>query len=406
MAKPPASGPPSYGQPSLASTRPQVEPPPHIDASPERGEILPIAERLHSDPRFSGKSVTAAFLDSGFYAHPDLMEPRTRIRAYHDLINDKSGVELIGAPDASSWHGMMTSAVAAGNGHLSGGRFKSLAPEMDVVFVKVGHMARVRHDDIARGIRWVVEHQAKHGIRILNISAGGDYEASYLADNISRAAEDAVRAGIVVVCAVGNAGRDPNHRVFPPASTPAVITVGGVDDDGDPRRGRLGGYYSSFGPTIDGLQKPEIVAPAIWLVAPILPQTPTAEEADLLTVLAQASDEEIREILGKRAGVVPALDAIRDERPYLVRQVILARLRDQKVISGSYKHVDGSSFAAPIVTSIVAQMLEANPALTPHDVKRILIDTARRLPGIAVERQGWGVVHPAAAVQLAVERKK
>jgi serine protease AprX len=68
--------------------------------------------------------------------------------------------------------------------------------------------------------------------------------------------------------------------------------------------------------------------------------------------------------------------------------------------------VDGTSFASPIVTSIVAQMLEANPKLTPAEVKRILIDTARRLPSVAVERQGWGVVQPAAAIAEAERRKQ
>ena len=57
-----------------------------------------------------------AFLDSGFYAHPDLMQPRCRIRRYYDLINDQYGLELISTPDNSMWHGMMTSTVAAACG--------------------------------------------------------------------------------------------------------------------------------------------------------------------------------------------------------------------------------------------------------------------------------------------------
>ena len=69
-----------------------------------------------------------------------------------------------------------------------------------------------------------------------------------------------------------------------------------------------------------------------------------------------------------------------------------AKLRDNNVISGHYKHVDGTSFAAPIVASVAAQMLEANPALTPHEVKSILMRTARRLPHVPVDQQGWGVV--------------
>jgi serine protease AprX len=374
------------------------------EGAPARDEILPIAQRLAVDPRYGGRGVTAAFLDSGFFAHPDLTQPRMRIRRYFDLIHDKYGVELIQRPDASMWHGMMTSTVAGGNGFLSEGKFRSLAPEMDLVLVKVGHLSRVRHDDITRGIRWVIAHREELGIRILNISCGGDYEASYLTDPLCQAAEDAVRAGITVVCAVGNAAHG-RHRVIAPASTPAVITVGGLDDRGDPRQGRMGTYWSCFGPTVDGLQKPEIMAPAIWVVAPLLPSTPTAQEAELLTLLDATADEALAAVLRKHPGVIPELDAVKDDEPYLVRQLITARLRDQKVISGAYKHVDGTSFAAPIVTSIVAQMLEANPKLSPSDIKRILIDTARRLPAIAVERQGWGVVHPAAAIAEAERRR-
>ena len=47
-------------------------------------------------------------------------------------------------------------------------------------------------------------------------------------------------------------------------------------------------------------------------------------------------------------------------------------------------------------------MLEANPSLTPSEVKRMLIRTAKRVPDIDVDRQGWGAVQPKAAVEAAV----
>ena len=47
-------------------------------------------------------------------------------------------------------------------------------------------------------------------------------------------------------------------------------------------------------------------------------------------------------------------------------------------------------------------MLEANPSLTPSLVKRLLIRTARRVPGIDVDRQGWGALQPKAAVEAAL----
>jgi serine protease AprX len=365
---------------------------------------LGVAERLGADTRFTGKGVVAAFLDSGFYAHPDLTNPHSRIHGYVDLIGKTAGVAALAQVDASSWHGMMSSVVAAGNGALSGGRYRSLAPDLGVVLVKVGTLSRVHHDDIARGIEWVLVNRPRYDIRVLNISCGGDYEVSYLEDTLSRFAEAAIRAGIVVVAAVGNNGDRPGY-VVPPASVPAVISVGGVNDFGDPGLGRLLPYRSSHGPTIDGLQKPELITLADFIAAPILPGTPTAREAALLAALDTASDTELGTLLASNRGVFPPLDAVEGRPAYLIRQVIAAGLHDGSVIDEHYKRVDGTSFAAPIVTSVVAQMLEANPGLTPGQVKRLLLKTAQRVDGIDVDRQGWGVLRPRQAVDAALHFK-
>ena len=71
------------------------------------------------------------------------------------------------------------------------------------------------------------------------------------------------------------------------------------------------------------------------------------------------------------------------------------------MISGHYKHVDGTSFAAPIVSSIAAQILEAVPGLKPYEVKQALIRTAVRMGHVDVDRQGWGMVNPRAAIAAA-----
>jgi serine protease AprX len=371
--------------------------------APSRRRILPIADRLHADTGYAGRGVTIAFLDAGFYAHPDLCSPRDRIVAYHDLFAPDADRRHLERGDVSSWHGMMTSVVAAGNGALSGGRFRGLAWESDVVLVKVGSAQRIVHDDIRRGIEWVLENRARYNVRVLNISCGGDYEESYLTDGLSRAADEASRSGVVVVAAAGNAGQDAQHHVLPPASAPSVIAVGGLDDGG---AGELREHYhSSYGLTLDGLQKPELIAPAIWVAAPILPGTPSAAQARLLALLEEAHDEDLPSLLAQNAGVDGDLDAVAGREPYLMRQVVAAKWHDTKVISGHYKHVDGTSFAAPIVSSVAAQMLEANPALKPYQIRRILMTTARGLPGIPLDRQGWGVVQPAAAVAAAAAAK-
>lgn len=367
--------------------------------------VLSTPLRLDADERFTGKGVTIAFLDSGFYPHVDLTTPRNRILAYRSLPHDDGNLSSLFQPDVASWHGMMTSVVAAGNGALSNGFYRGMAPESDVVLVKLARTGRITDQNIQDGLEWVLENREKYGIRVVNISAGGDEELSYLHDPLSQAVEECSAVGITVVCAVGNAGHLPNHPVVPPASSPSCIAVGGLDDNNSINRAKRGMYRSSYGPTIDGLQKPEVIASSIWIPAPILPNTPTAQQADLLDTLDKSEDASLHEIIRDHPGVDPELEAALDRPVHSIRQIITLKIRRENVITKHYKYVDGTSFSAPIVSSVAAQMIEANPNLTPSEIKKILITTAERLPHYEVDRQGWGVIDPRRAVEIACEMK-
>ncbi|MBL8113326.1 MAG: S8 family serine peptidase [Acidobacteria bacterium] len=364
--------------------------------------ILPTALRLNALSSYAGRGVTVAFLDSGFFSHPDLIEPRDRILAYVDVTDAQARRRDLDTPDDSSWHGMMTSVVACGNGRLSDGLYSGLASESKLVLVKVGSARRIKHDDIRRGLEWVLANRKRYRIRVVNVSCGGDYEASYLTDELSQAAERLARAGVLVCAAAGNLGHHPRHPILPPASAPSVLTVGGLDDKNRLSPWTFEMYHGSYGPTVDGLQKPEVLAPGIWVAAPILPGTPTAAQAELLSRLADAPDQDLRALIEASPAVDRSLDEAAALPVQLLRQLVSAKLRDNKVISGAYKHVDGTSFAAPIVSSVAAQMLEANPKLRPFEVKSILVRTAKRLRNVPVDRQGWGIVDARAAVEAAL----
>jgi serine protease AprX len=364
--------------------------------------VLSTPLRLDAAERFTGKGVCIAFLDSGFYPHVDLTTPDNRIVSYRNLMQEDGDLASLFQPDAASWHGMMTSVVAAGNGSLSNGFYRGIAPDANVVLVKLARTGRITEQNIQDGLEWILENRAKFNIKIVNISAGGDFEQSYLHDSLSQTVEQCVAQGLTIVCAVGNAGHLPNHPVFPPASAPSAIAVGGLDDNNSINRAHRGMYRSSYGPTLDGLQKPELIAPSIWIPAPILPDTPTAKAAALLEMLDRAADDEMHKIIEENVGVDAELDAALDRPAYMIRQIIALKLHQESVITKHYKYVDGTSFAAPIVSSVVAQMLEANPNLTPQQIKRILISTAERLPHYEVDRQGWGVINPRGAVEKAV----
>lgn len=364
--------------------------------------ILPTPIRLGASPRFRGRGVTIAFLDAGFYAHPDLVTPVDRIREYVDVTRTNSRRSDIDDPKDAGWHGLMTSVSACGNGALSQGLYRGIASEAELVLVQCGTAHRVKHNDIRRGFDWILRNRLKHDIRIVNVSVGGDYEASYLDDPICEGVEEATRAGILVCSAVGNAGYSPRHPVIPPASSPSALSVGGFNDRNRLSRFGLTPYQSSYGPTIDGLQKPELVAPSIWLAAPLLPGTTSAQQAGLFSLLLQTDDADLAEVLAEHKGIDETLDDAARLQPPLIRQLVAMKYHDQNVISESYKHVDGTSFSSPIVASIAAQLLEANPRLKPLEIKAILTRTAHRVDELRPEQQGFGVVDPRAALAVAI----
>lgn len=376
--------------------------------SQNRFAVPPTPLRLGVDTNRTAREVTIAFLDSGFYPHPDLTEPDNRIVAYEDIASPGAFLESRKTPEEWDWHGTMTSVAAAGNGRLSGGVYRGLASEARVVLVKVGDKGKITEANIERGLRWVIANKERYDIRVVSISLGGDDDVSYKQNAVDQAAEDAVAAGIVVVVAAGNSGCTDHHKTVPPANAPSVITVGGYDDNNE-IAGEPALYCSSYGVTADGIVKPEVIAPAMWVAAPILPDTDAYRRAEGLSRIVLSPDYMIRELarvasrgnengLWKQAGLpdwlrVAGVDSIRAE--------LNRRLQDGKIVAAHYQHVDGTSFAAPIVASLVARMIEANPGLTPAAIKHILISTANRIAGAEVMRQGYGVVNAARALEEA-----
>ncbi len=334
--------------------------------------VIPTPIRMNTHPDFSGKGVTICFIDSGFYLHPDLEFPQNRIKKILDITEPDRDPEYFRAPHDNAWHGTMTSVVCAGNGHLSEGLYKGIASEAELVLVKVSDEAnRISGRNITKALHWVIQNHETYGIRIVNLSVTDDEPTSFKESEVSKAVKELFELGIVVVAAAGN---DPNAPILPPASTPEALAVGGLNDCNtlDPLQLTL--YHSTFGWTVDGLMKPELIAPAIYLAAPILPQTEAALEAKELFFQYEKEEDTDR------------------------KAAFLEKIKNGKFLSPHYQHVDGTSFAAPIVCSVIAQMLEANPQLSPGMVWEILLTTARPLPFEDRSRQGYGVLQAGHAV--------
>src|SRR5438552_8396528 len=115
----------------------------HASVFEQNDFVLPTPLRMDADERFTGRGVTIAFLDSGFYRHPDLTKPRNRIRAYQSIFAAEGDTSSLETADVASWHGMMTSVAAAGSGALFSGFYRGIALEADLVRVKFGGTGRI-----------------------------------------------------------------------------------------------------------------------------------------------------------------------------------------------------------------------------------------------------------------------
>ena len=339
---------------------------------------IPTPLRLHANFRYTGRGVTIALVDGDFFPHPDLVMPENRIKAFVDAVGET--VEVFDfQPDEKprwpgwdqrrpiQWHGLMTSTSACGNGHLSGGLFRGLAPNAEVVLIRTADQRQQISDhSILNALRWLQAHHQEYEIRVVNLSISGEAVPNLEINPIDEAIDRLVAEGVVVTAASGN---DGVRNLVPPASAPAAITVGGIDDKNnfDPADIKL--WHSNFGAGDGGVLKPEVVAPSLWIVACILPGSELAEEAERLF-----------------------------EDPESNR----ARIKELKLVGPNYQQVDGTSFAAPIVASACACIVEACRRIAPHGIKEALRKTAQEVKNADSERQGSGVIRPALALSYAL----
>lgn len=368
------------------------------DHGPTRYAAIPTRVRVEARGTESGRGITMAILDAGFREHEDLILPRNRIKAFRDLSNPGKAIPKAGDPLASEWHGTQTSVVAAGNGWLSDGLYSSLAPDVDLVLVKVGRDGRVTNDDLAQAFRWILRNRVRYRIRIVTLSVGGDPCPPGTLHEADRLANELARRGVVVIAAAGNGQVADGPSLAPPASAASVITVGGTSDSN--RIGPLTLHSGRYG-RINGRHKPELLAPAESVAAPILEGTAEARRALALTRLSAAPDYRIPKLFSELRTDSGLPEGLLSESIDELRSKIGEALRESKIASAHYQHAKGTSFAAPIVASLVAQMLEADPDLSADMVKRILLASASQVREIESEPQGFGVVDAEVALTLA-----
>ncbi|HMN27983.1 MAG TPA: S8 family serine peptidase, partial [Caldilineaceae bacterium] len=329
-----------------------------------------------------------------------------RLAGYVDLTGGacEEGLTLPSLWDGAgySWHGQMTTTLAAGNGLLSDGHFRGYAPYAHLLPIKIGQAnGRIPESDILAGLRWLLDQERwlRYNIRVVNIAVGGDFDQPWFENPVCLAAEELSKRGVLVCAAAGNSGR---NVLFAPAGSPSVLTVGGYEDGNrrwDPQApaqvAELALYHHNYGRSFaqgEWQQKPEILALARWLPAPILPPSPLFQELYTITALR-------RVLLDNRPSFVPhpAEDGLVDEWMFEVWEAVRKRMNAHKWVHSHYQHVDGTSVAVAQVAGVAAQMFEANPNLSGQAVKQLLLSTALALPDKPANLVGHGILQPTVA---------
>ncbi|MCL1944346.1 MAG: S8 family peptidase [Firmicutes bacterium] len=210
------------------------------------------------DMGFKGKGITVAVLDTGIKPHLDFVIGVNRIVEFWSVDRGK------GIPFDNNGHGTAVCGILAGSGLLSNGKYMGVAPQANLVGVKVIADNGVGDTNaILDGMNFVFKNKKRLNIKVACMSFGSE---PLEPDPIMKGAELLWEQGIVVVASSGNNG-PAQSTVRSPGATPQILTVGGMDFDKDDKPYVVD--FSSRGPWGD-FSRPDLVAPAVDIFTPSL----------------------------------------------------------------------------------------------------------------------------------------
>ena len=145
------------------------------------GETVDLTPYISADTR-----IRFRITDSDEDAHLTIDNVEVRITDGED--NDTYG------------HGTHVAGIIGGNGSLSNGNYRGVAPGASIHAVRVlDRRGRGKTSDAIAGLDWVLNNATTHGIRIVNLSFGKGVEESNEHDPLVLAVEAVWDAGIVVL---------------------------------------------------------------------------------------------------------------------------------------------------------------------------------------------------------------
>ncbi len=318
---------------------------------------------------WDGTGVGVAVIDSGISPDPNLGGKGKKGIVYtYDFVG-KDGHDQYG-------HGEHVAGIIASTGQSSNcGNctriFKGIAPGVNLIDLRVlDANGSGTDEDVISAIEMAISLKSTYNIRVINLSLGRPVYESYTQDPLCQAVEAAWKAGIVVVVAAGNDGRDNTFgeqgygTITAPGNDPYVITVGAMKTEATyTRTDDLIASYSSKGPTqVDHIVKPDVVAPGNQVVSLLAAGS---------TLANQAAGNSVPKSYYQDTPAPPP-----PPPPPAGPGHVKAAVVPAAQISNDFLMLSGTSMATAAVSGAVADLLHANPNLTPDQVKLLLMQTA------------------------------
>jgi serine protease AprX len=281
----------------------------------------------NSSKYLQGKGIGVAVVDSGINPNGDFY---TLMGVNRQVMDIRFNNDYNQSTSDGYGHGTHVASVIGGDGSESGGKYIGVAPMVNLINVKVSNDdGSARMTDVILGLQWILQNKNKYNIRVVNLSLNSTVAESYHTNPLDAAVEILWFNKIVVVASAGNSG---DGAIYPPANDPFVITVGAVDDKGTKSlNDDVMASFSAYATTVDGFNKPDIVAPGKNIVA---------------------------RIVNMNMG--------------------LAKDHPANKVGNEYFRMSGTSVSAPMVSGAVALLLQDEPNLTPDQVKYRLMETANK----------------------------
>jgi serine protease AprX len=278
-------------------------------------------------PKRQGTGIGIAVVDAGVNWQADLY---TKSGLNRVVANVRFNTDYNQTTFDNFGHGSHIAGIVAGNGSSSNGKYIGVAPNANIINVKVSNDdGSTTASKVVAGLQWVLQNRAQYNIRVVNLSLNSTVSESYHTNPLNAAVEILWFNGIVVVVSAGNNG---SGALYPPANDPFVITVGSTDDKGTTALvDDEVPSFSAYGTTPDGFAKPDLVAPGRNIVS----------------------------LMGNTNGVIPT------QHPF-------------NRVDGTYFRMSGTSMSAPMVAGAAALLLEDEPSLNPDQVKYRLMATANK----------------------------